>query len=47
VEDFYVLHKICYSLGMGVLYLFTCGLFFIGVIIDIINLISKPEYYKV
>jgi len=33
--------------GMGILYIFTCGLFFIGVIIDIINLISNPEYYNV
>lgn len=33
--------------GMGILYLFTGGLFFIGVIIDIIALLSKPNPYYV
>ena len=33
--------------GMGVLYMFTGGLFFIGVIIDFIALLSKPNPYYV
>lgn len=33
--------------GMGILYLFTGGLFFIGVIIDTITLLSKPNQYYV
>lgn len=33
--------------GMGILYLFTCGLFFIGIIIDIIALLGKPNTYYV
>lgn len=33
--------------GMGVLYLFTAGLFGIGVIIDFIALIFKPNTYYV
>lgn len=35
------------KIGMGVLYLLTCGLFFIGWIIDIIALIGKPNPYYV
>ena len=33
--------------GMGILYLFTCGLFFIGVVIDFIALLAKPNPYYV
>lgn len=35
------------KIGMGVLYLFTVGLFGIGWIIDIISLIFKPNPYYV
>lgn len=31
--------------GMGILYLFTCGLFGIGWIIDIFSILSKPNPY--
>lgn len=31
--------------GLGVLYLFTCGLFGIGIIIDFITLLFKPNPY--
>ncbi len=33
--------------GMGVLYLFTCGLFGIGWFVDCINLLLKPNPYYV
>ncbi len=33
--------------GMGILYLFTCGLFGIGVIIDLIVILTKPNPYYV
>lgn len=33
--------------GMGILYLFTGGLFFIGVIIDLIAILGKPNTYYV
>ena len=33
--------------ALGVLYIFTFGLFFIGVIIDLITLLSKPNPYYV
>lgn len=33
--------------GMGILYLFTGGLFFVGVIIDLIALLFKPNPYYV
>ena len=33
--------------GMGVLYLFTGGLFLIGVIVDLISLLCKPNPYYV
>lgn len=33
--------------GMGILYLFTCGLFGIGWIIDCISLLAKPNPYYV
>lgn len=33
--------------GMGLLYLFTGGLFFIGVIIDLIAILAKPNPYYV
>lgn len=33
--------------GSGILYLFTGGLFFIGVIIDFIALLSKPNPYYI
>lgn len=35
------------KIGMGLLYLFTCGLFFVGVVIDIISLLTKPTIYYV
>ncbi len=33
--------------GMGILYLFTFGLYFVGVIIDLIVLFTKPTTYYV
>ena len=33
--------------GMGILYIFTCGLFGIGVLIDFISLLFKPNPYYV
>lgn len=33
--------------GMGVLYLFTCGLFGIGVLVDFFTLLFKPNPYYV
>ena len=33
--------------GMGILYLFTCGLFGIGILIDFIVLLCKPNPYFV
>ena len=33
------------KMGMGILYLFTAGLFGIGWIVDLIVIISKPNYY--
>ncbi len=33
--------------GAGILYLFTCGLLFVGVIIDFIGLLFKPNPYYV
>lgn len=35
------------KIGMGILYLFTLGLFLIGVIIDFIALLTKPNPYFV
>lgn len=35
------------KIGMGFLYLFTCGLFFIGWIIDLISILGKPNTYYV
>lgn len=35
------------KIGMGVIYLFTCGLFFVGVVIDLIALLFKPNPYYV
>lgn len=35
------------KIGMGVVYLFTCGLFVIGVIVDFISLLFKPNPYYV
>ncbi|MFW5671069.1 MAG: TM2 domain-containing protein, partial [Acetivibrio ethanolgignens] len=35
------------KIGMGILYLFTFGLFGIGLFIDIISLIMKPNPYYV
>lgn len=33
--------------GMGVLYLFTVGLFGVGVFVDLITLLFKPKFYYV
>ena len=35
------------KIGMGILYIITCGLFGIGWIIDIISLLTKPNPYYV
>ena len=35
------------KVGLGILYLFTGGLFFIGVIVDLIVLLTKPNPYYV
>ena len=35
------------KMGMGILYLFTCGLFYIGVIVDFISILCKPNPYYV
>ena len=35
------------KVGMGILYIFTGGLFFIGVIIDFIAILAKPNPYYV
>ena len=35
------------KIGMGILYIFTCGVFGIGVIIDFITLLFKPTTYYV
>ncbi len=35
------------KIGMGILYIFTCGLFGIGWIIDIISILCKPNPYYV
>ena len=35
------------KIGMGIIYLFTCGLFGVGWIIDIISLLGKPNPYYV
>ena len=35
------------KIGMGILYLFTCGLFGIGTLIDFIVLLFKPNPYYV
>lgn len=33
--------------GMGILYIFTCGLFVVGVIVDLITILCKPNPYYV
>lgn len=33
--------------GMGILYLFTCGLFAIGIIVDALVLLGKPTTYYI
>ena len=33
--------------GMGLIYLFTCGLFLFGWIVDIFTILSKPDPYYV
>lgn len=35
------------KIGMGILYLLTGGLFFVGTIIDLITLLGKPSTYYV
>ena len=35
------------KVGMGILYIFTCGLFGIGAIIDLIVILTKPNPYYV
>lgn len=35
------------KVGMGILYIFTCGLFGIGVLIDLISILTKPNPYFV
>ena len=35
------------KVGTGVLYIFTCGLFGIGVIVDLISILCKPNPYYV
>lgn len=35
------------KIGTGILYCFTCGLFFVGVIVDFIALLLKPDPYYV
>ena len=35
------------KMGMGILYLFTCGLFYVGVIVDFISILCKPNPYYV
>lgn len=35
------------KIGMGILYVFTCGLFGIGLLIDLITLLGKPNPYYV
>jgi restriction system protein len=35
------------KMGMGILYLFTGGLFFIGVVFDFIAILAKPNPYYV
>lgn len=35
------------KIGIGIIYLFTCGLFGIGWLVDIISLIFKPNPYYV
>ncbi len=35
------------KVGMGILYLFTCGLFFIGIALDLIILLFKPNPYYI
>lgn len=34
-------------IGSGILYLFTAGLFFVGVIVDLIAILGKPDPYYV
>ena len=35
------------KIGMGILYIVTCGLFGIGVLIDLIKIIQRPNPYYV
>lgn len=35
------------KIGMGVLYLFTCGLCGIGIIVDIISIVTRPNPYYI
>ena len=35
------------KVGTGILYIFTCGLFGIGALIDLFNILGKPDPYTV
>lgn len=35
------------KIGMGILYMFTCGLLYIGVIVDLFVVLTKPTYYYI
>ena len=35
------------KIGLGIVYVFTCGLFFLGTFIDFFNILGKPDPYYV
>ena len=48
VIGFFGAHKFYEGkIGMGILYIFTCGLFMIGWLIDLITILGKPNPYYV